>query len=103
LLGVREVAGDDREQRLNPQHYDITRSERGRVGQLLLLPVNPAEDFTVRMEGKLGNQRSAVAQLRKRANDPFDGGVESIEIFQFLVRRGGVLWYPCMKVKETMK
>jgi Ketopantoate hydroxymethyltransferase len=33
----------------------------------------------------------------------FDGGVESIEIFQFLVRRGGVLWYPCMKVKETMK
>ena len=59
LLGVQEVAGDDREQRLNPQHYDVTRSERGRVGQVLLLPVNPAEAFTVRMEGKLGNQRSA--------------------------------------------
>jgi hypothetical protein len=22
---------------------------------------------------------------------------------QFLVHRGGVLWYPCMKEKETMK
>ena len=28
-LRVQEVAGDDREQRLNPQRYDVTRSERG--------------------------------------------------------------------------